>query len=275
MQDQATAQGRKMASECRIWYNWGATIAMPGGSGTPPGLAPRTCNGGSAMHDECSRDLPYGQTPLPNTAALARADGSKHYLTGKPCRRGHVAPRFTSNQQCTECTKRHSRDYHERHKDEANARSRAYAKRDVEGNRRRSADFWASLTPEERQKRSSRNSHAYYHGNPARWKAVRGAWKACNRARLRQYLKARRARIYGAAGKVSLEAWEAIKAHFGYTCPACNRSEPTITLTQDHVVPLSRGGAHRPSNIQPLCKPCNSRKSTYSTDYRGGWRYGE
>ena len=33
----------------------------------------------------------------------ARALGQKHYSTGKPCERGHTAPRFTSTGHCTDC----------------------------------------------------------------------------------------------------------------------------------------------------------------------------
>lgn len=39
------------------------------------------------------------------TWADASAQGAKHYFTGKPCIRGHVAPRFVSNTGCTECAK--------------------------------------------------------------------------------------------------------------------------------------------------------------------------
>lgn len=35
----------------------------------------------------------------------AAAKGARHYFTGKPCIRGHVAPRFVSNTGCTECAK--------------------------------------------------------------------------------------------------------------------------------------------------------------------------
>jgi hypothetical protein len=31
--------------------------------------------------------------------------GSRHYFTGKPCSRGHLAPRFTSQQICKECAR--------------------------------------------------------------------------------------------------------------------------------------------------------------------------
>jgi 5-methylcytosine-specific restriction endonuclease McrA len=50
----------------------------------------------------------------------------------------------------------------------------------------------------------------------------------------------------------------------------CGR--PEITL--DHIKPVSRGGKHTASNVQPLCKFCNSSKMTKTIDYRpdkGAW----
>lgn len=61
-------------------------------------------------------------------------------------------------------------------------------------------------------------------------------------------------------GSHSFEEWENIKRNFNYTCPACGKSEPEIVLTEDHIVPLIKGGTNWISNIQPLCKSCNSKK---------------
>lgn len=68
-------------------------------------------------------------------------------------------------------------------------------------------------------------------------------------------------------GKVHPEIWENIKRRYGYTCPACGRSEPDITLTKDHIIPITKGGTNDPSNLQPLCKSCNSRKHTMIKKY--------
>jgi hypothetical protein len=43
-------------------------------------------------------------TNLPKTRAEAKATGAKHYFTGEPCVRGHIAPRKTKG-SCVECMK--------------------------------------------------------------------------------------------------------------------------------------------------------------------------
>lgn len=40
-------------------------------------------------------------------------------------------------------------------------------------------------------------------------------------------------------------------------CFACGTTEK---LTVDHIRPVSRGGSDARENLQPLCRPCNSRK---------------
>ena len=56
--------------------------------------------------------------------------------------------------------------------------------------------------------------------------------------------------------------WEILKAQYNWTCPACHKSELDIVLSQDHIIPISRGGSDNIENIQPLCRDCNCKKHT-------------
>lgn len=82
-------------------------------------------------------------------------------------------------------------------------------------------------------------------------------WKAKNPERM-AYLKARRyARERGAVGSHTFEEWNDLKAFHKQLCAICYQEKP---LTKDHIVPLSENGTDYISNIQPLCRNCNSRK---------------
>jgi 5-methylcytosine-specific restriction endonuclease McrA len=82
------------------------------------------------------------------------------------------------------------------------------------------------------------------------------------------HLKARRyAREKGAEGSHTLTEWESLKKQFNYRCAICGEIKP---LTIDHIIPLSKGGSDYISNIQPLCRNCNSKKNNkldYSASY--------
>ena len=56
--------------------------------------------------------------------------------------------------------------------------------------------------------------------------------------------------------------WEEMKSAYGFRCVYCGRKMKR--LTQDHLTPLSKGGAHTKHNIVPACQSCNSRKHSGS-----------
>jgi hypothetical protein len=68
------------------------------------------------------------------------------------------------------------------------------------------------------------------------------------------------ARKYGAEGGHTQGDWETLKAQYNWICPCCKKSEPEIKLTEDHIIPLIKGGSDNIENIQPLCGKCNSIK---------------
>lgn len=76
-----------------------------------------------------------------------------------------------------------------------------------------------------------------------------------------------RAREVGAAGVLTLEDIDALKAFYDFTCLKCGK-RPAIS--PDHVKPLAAGGANTVENLQLLCETCNKGKGDEEIDYRCG-----
>jgi len=89
-------------------------------------------------------------------------------------------------------------------------------------------------------------------------------WRIKNYSRMMQLLNRRKEKIFG---NHTLKDWDNLKKKFNYTCLCCLKSEPEIKLTQDHIVPISKGGSNNIENIQPLCQSCNSTKYTKTINF--------
>lgn len=63
-------------------------------------------------------------------------------------------------------------------------------------------------------------------------------------------------------GKKNIRLWLFKRDRF---CLCCGSS---IRLTVDHIIPVNRGGENKLSNLQTLCRSCNSRKSDTFIDFR-------
>lgn len=78
--------------------------------------------------------------------------------------------------------------------------------------------------------------------------------------------KHRRAMTQGAPiSDLTSAEWTAILAAYEGCCAYCDAPG----TTQDHVLPLSRGGNHTAANIVPACRSCNSRKRTRTPEEWG------
>jgi 5-methylcytosine-specific restriction endonuclease McrA len=141
------------------------------------------------------------------------------------------------------------RAYHKVHPEKSRAKSAAYRKAHPEKNHARKA-AWAKAHPGQYRARNA----AWVRNHPQATKAIMA------RSRFR-----RRAAIKSALCNLTHKQWEEIRRRQGHRCLACGEKKP---LTQDHIIPVSRGGVHTASNIQGLCLSCNSKKHDKTIDYR-------
>ncbi len=99
------------------------------------------------------------------------------------------------------------------------------------------------VTPEHRAKM---NAYYYKPGVHERMKA-----------RGRRNVQKRKALKRALAATLTEAEWRATLAFFGHCCVYCGQA---AKLTQDHFVPITRGGPYTRANIVPACKACNTSK---------------
>lgn len=85
-------------------------------------------------------------------------------------------------------------------------------------------------------------------------------WKKKNPERMAHLKAMRYARERSAEGSYTLEQWNDLCGEHNNRCTYCGCDDK---LTKDHIIPLSKGGSNYITNIQPLCKSCNSKKHNH------------
>ena len=63
---------------------------------------------------------------------------------------------------------------------------------------------------------------------------------------------------------LTTKEWDNIQTYFDFKCAYCGKG--SVQLTQDHVIPLSKGGNYTKSNIIPACRTCNAKKNNKLID---------
>lgn len=168
------------------------------------------------------------------------------------CKQCDVGVTLEWNRRNPDIHRKESREYYHRKKSDADF---------VEKKRKQAGDS-AKRHPEA----GRRSAKKWREQHPEKAKAVYQRFYEQNPEKIREYARKRRARKVQAEGSFTIEEWLSLCEKHKNKCLCCGRDD--LALTQDHVIPLVKGGTDDISNIQPLCSRCNSRKRTEIIDYR-------
>ncbi len=155
--------------------------------------------------------------------------------------------------RCKECRQKESRKYYLINSDDIISRASRWKKQ----NPVRTAQVW--------QIWYRKNRHAVIK-RTADWKCQNPKRRKVNDL---AYKHRRKAHLALAEGTHTWTQWIERVVFCGWKCFYCAKQLSFSTLTQDHRIPLSRGGTNWPSNLVPACGSCNSRKlNRTETEFR-------
>jgi len=232
------------------------------------------------------------------TRAGAKARGLRRYFTGEPCKRGHVAEKWTAGGRCVEC----AREWREVNVEKERERLRIYREANVEKVREVMHQYYAANREkcdalnrkwvQNNREKIREASRKRYEANPEeereRQRQSRKANREKCRARERKYKAANRVRIrrqnreyYALSPGLMAARVAQRRAQKLQATPAWMTGGQRRTMRQhyvharflgllhgqpfhvDHIEPLQgedRCGLHVPWNLQILTKSANSRK---------------
>ena len=147
-------------------------------------------------------------------------------------------------------------------------------KEEVEENRKELYCSDPEKYRDKRRKQYARNqakeierAKRYQAAHPEETKERKRRWYEGNQDRNRDYSHKRRAKVRNVeCGHFTDKEFDELCEATGNKCLCCGRTD--VQLTADHIIPLGPPHSDEISNIQPLCKSCNSRKGTKTIDYR-------
>lgn len=122
---------------------------------------------------------------------------------------------------------------------------------------------WYQKNPEKRKKYNEK----WRKKNPEKAKECNRKWHKANIEKVNFLNERRRVRKKEAEGLHTFAEWELLKKQYGHKCLSCGKCEPEIKLTEDHIIPLDKGGSDYIDNIQPLCRSCNCKKHIKIINY--------
>ena len=156
---------------------------------------------------------------------------------------------------CNLCYKLYRKLWYDGNKEKIREHNREYCKKNRK-KIRENAKRWYKKNRE----KIKEHSRLYYQKNKEKINIKSEEWRRKNPERCKAIAKRSRAKRRGAIGSHTLGEWKLLKKRYRFCCPMCKKCEPEIKLTEDHRIPLSKGGSDYIENIRPLCLSCNSKK---------------
>lgn len=114
--------------------------------------------------------------------------------------------------------------------------------------------------------RQLRHKREYYY---RRGKEIARKWRKKNIGKVLFWNKRRILAKRNVIGNHSWQEWQKLKKKYKNKCVICGISELNLKkkwgnkfskLTEDHIIPINKGGTNYIRNIQPLCISCNAKK---------------
>lgn len=128
--------------------------------------------------------------------------------------------------------------------------------------------------PEKFREKGRKSNLKQYSKDPNKACARVLKWHADNPAKSCILTQRRRARLQAAQGSgVTAGQWQALLTEAKGHCFYCEQASDKLTM--DHIVPLSRGGAHDTANVVPACRSCNASKGRHDVLDWFSWKFVE
>lgn len=200
----------------------------------------------------------------------AKSSSASHYVTGKPCKNGHLTKRRVSDNHCVECDKMRRKMYYAnnielvslRAKEKRNdnpefwrERERHYYHNDIEAYRKRSLKYAANHRDE-----ASETARQFYINNIEHCANISKLYRQNNPGKLAAISAKRYAQILKATPR-----WANFELIETFYVKSNTLTKVTgIQHEVDHIVPLQGkfvSGLHVENNLQVLTKDENNRKS--------------
>lgn len=104
----------------------------------------------------------------------------------------------------------------------------------------------------------------YYERNKEELQAYNREWMNSHREKMSHYAQLRRHRTANLPHTLTIAEWREILNEYNHCCAYCGK--PGQRFTQEHKMPVSRGGGYTRENIVPACRSCNSQKHNKTPD---------